>query len=155
MPANIQRRWRERLPQAGFRLGLGSVVAIGLASLIVVAGVISHTHPCCSGGGSKRMRAQLEADVIAAAIEEYSSRHSTVQPLAPVTVGALVAAGPNGEPPPLDPDRLTNGRLLDPWGHEYELRKTGRRSFEVISYGADGMPGGDRDDADVSAGGRL
>ena len=41
---------------------------------------------------------------------------------------------------------------LDPWGRPYVYRAPGsaNRDFEVISYGRDGHPGGDNEDADLS-----
>jgi len=42
---------------------------------------------------------------------------------------------------------------LDPWGNPYVYRYPGTRSdYEVISYGKDGRPGGEKDDADVGLG---
>ena len=40
----------------------------------------------------------------------------------------------------------------DPWGNEYVYRgpDSGRGDYEIMSYGADGSPGGDGDAADVS-----
>ena len=42
---------------------------------------------------------------------------------------------------------------LDPWGNPYIYLSPGRNkeSFEIISYGADGEPGGSGADADVSS----
>jgi general secretion pathway protein G len=37
---------------------------------------------------------------------------------------------------------------LDPWGNEYVYSAEGR-SFELMSLGADGAPGGEGDDADI------
>jgi general secretion pathway protein G len=41
--------------------------------------------------------------------------------------------------------------LIDPWGHEYVLRVPGEdgRDWDIISYGADGQPGGDGENADI------
>lgn len=40
---------------------------------------------------------------------------------------------------------------LDPWGQPYSYRITsGGVDFELLSYGKDGRPGGDADNADVS-----
>jgi len=42
---------------------------------------------------------------------------------------------------------------LDPWGNPYVYRYPGTRSdYDVISYGKDGRPGGEKDDADVGLG---
>jgi len=40
----------------------------------------------------------------------------------------------------------------DPWGHEYVYRgpDKGGGDYEILSYGADGRPGGDGDNADLS-----
>jgi len=39
----------------------------------------------------------------------------------------------------------------DPWGNPYQYRSPGRQgAFEVSSYGKDGRPGGDGDNADLS-----
>ena len=41
--------------------------------------------------------------------------------------------------------------LTDPWGNPYEYKVEGSRKFVIISYGADGMPGGEGEDADISS----
>ncbi|RMG72188.1 MAG: type II secretion system protein GspG [Nitrospirae bacterium] len=42
---------------------------------------------------------------------------------------------------------------LDPWGHRYIYRSPGDegRDYEIISYGADGKPGGTGFDADIKS----
>jgi hypothetical protein len=40
------------------------------------------------------------------------------------------------------------GGVLDPWGHAVEYRRTAG-GYQAISYGADGIPGGNGDDADI------
>ena len=40
---------------------------------------------------------------------------------------------------------------LDPWGNPYAYTSEGGKSFKVVSYGADGVPGGSDDDADISS----
>ncbi len=41
--------------------------------------------------------------------------------------------------------------LKDPWGREFILVIPGQRNvdFDIVSYGADGKPGGTGEDADV------
>lgn len=41
----------------------------------------------------------------------------------------------------------------DPWGNDYVYRCPGEddRPFEVVSYGADGEPGGEGENADISS----
>jgi general secretion pathway protein G len=39
---------------------------------------------------------------------------------------------------------------LDPWGHPYEYRYPGEHGdYDILSYGADGQPGGEDENADV------
>lgn len=38
---------------------------------------------------------------------------------------------------------------MDPWGNPYEYSSDGR-DFDLMSYGADGSPGGEDNDADIS-----
>ena len=42
--------------------------------------------------------------------------------------------------------------IKDPWHHDYDYRYPGRvhpDSFDLISYGADGQPGGEGENADI------
>ena len=44
------------------------------------------------------------------------------------------------------------GIPLDPWGNEYVYEfNTGENTYEIISYGEDGKPGGEGDAADISS----
>jgi general secretion pathway protein G len=39
---------------------------------------------------------------------------------------------------------------MDPWGHPYEYRYPGEHGdYDIISYGADGSPGGDEENMDI------
>lgn len=40
---------------------------------------------------------------------------------------------------------------LDPWGNPYLFERVGSRRFIVRSYGADGSPGGEGEDADIDS----
>ena len=39
---------------------------------------------------------------------------------------------------------------LDPWGNPYLYKLEGSRDYSIVSYGADGVPGGSGLDADIS-----
>lgn len=43
---------------------------------------------------------------------------------------------------------LRRGVPVDPWGNEYAYQSNGR-DFTLVSYGADGVSGGEEDDADI------
>jgi general secretion pathway protein G len=47
---------------------------------------------------------------------------------------------------------LLDGEPKDPWGNLYQYNAPGAKGpFEVMSYGADGRPGGDGANADISS----
>lgn len=47
----------------------------------------------------------------------------------------------------LDTDQIPT----DPWGHPYVYSSDSARSFKVVSYGADGQPGGSSYEADITS----
>ncbi len=47
----------------------------------------------------------------------------------------------------LDPPKVP----LDPWGNPYVYTKEGNSSFKIVSYGADGAPGGSGVNADITS----
>lgn len=47
----------------------------------------------------------------------------------------------------LDADRVP----MDPWGYPYVYTLEGRNKFTIVSYGADGSPGGSDLDTDISS----
>lgn len=49
--------------------------------------------------------------------------------------------------PFLDPPKVP----LDPWGNPYVYTKEGNSSFKIVSYGADGSPGGSGANADITS----
>jgi hypothetical protein len=49
-----------------------------------------------------------------------------------------------------DQTYLKNGVLNDPWGLPYIYKSLGhRRDYDLISYGADGYPGGEGENKDI------
>jgi general secretion pathway protein G len=101
---------------------------------------------------TKRARAQMECDTIKEAINLYrlSSKSGKLPEVSEFPACITEPSDQNGGQPYLDPDKLTDGKLLDPWDNEYVYVKD-RNSFEVISYGEDGVQGGEGDAADISS----
>lgn len=66
-----------------------------------------------------------------------------------------LAALSDGHATPTAPHYLSRDQLLDPWGNPYLFVTPGPNGlpYEVLSYGADGQPGGERgtENADVSS----
>jgi general secretion pathway protein G len=92
--------------------------------------------------GAKQDQARTEANAIAAQVKIYlTDRHST-QVSTDFELDALV------------PEYLeSTDDLLDPWGNRYIIREgTNGRDFDIVSYGADGIPGGEGENGDITHG---
>ncbi|MAG32284.1 MAG: hypothetical protein CL908_15485 [Deltaproteobacteria bacterium] len=66
----------------------------------------------------------------------------------------LFEGSENHPDPYVDTEWLCNGEVNDRWGNAFVYRrfKTGERDdFEIVSWGADGVPGGEGRDADTSS----
>ncbi|MEW6747318.1 MAG: type II secretion system major pseudopilin GspG [Planctomycetota bacterium] len=59
----------------------------------------------------------------------------------------------DGYSSPMDPFYLSADKLLDPWKRPYWYVAPGPNElpYEIVSYGADGAPGGEGEDADLSS----
>jgi general secretion pathway protein G len=95
-------------------------------------------------GKAKSKAAAAEASAIAEALELY-----------------LLDNGMNKVPDGFDINQLMEGPdpyfkkaddLIDPWDNPYVVRVPGEVNidFDIISYGADGTPGGEGEDADIT-----
>lgn len=101
-------------------------------------------------GSAKRELARSGIGVVVNAIETYAletGRLPTLEEgLAALTATAPSQEGGRGEPF-LKPDKLT-----DPWGNAFIYITPGPASaYQVVSYGADGVPGGSGRDADITS----
>jgi general secretion pathway protein G len=47
------------------------------------------------------------------------------------------------------PDPYFDGQAIDPWGNPIQYKRLDKRKFDIISYGADGRPGGVGPNADI------
>lgn len=75
----------------------------------------------------------------------------------PSTAQGLEALVARPVTPPAPPNWASGGYLaqvpVDPWGNPYVYRSPGEGApYELISLGADGQPGGEGVDADLSHG---
>ena len=106
-------------------------------------------------GKARVAKARTEVALFKTALQMYVN-DNRVLPTARQGLQALV------EKPTLPPVPETyprNGYLdratlpLDPWGNDYVYLVPGSRGedFEVLTYGRDGQPGGDGEDADISS----
>jgi general secretion pathway protein G len=91
---------------------------------------------------SKQKVAQAEVASIAQQLGIYLADNGMSRPPEDLELSVLTS----GPDPQLDPDDL-----IDPWGRPYILVVPGEHNstFDIISYGGNGEPGGEGEDADV------
>lgn len=82
------------------------------------------------------------ANIIQPAIEDYKRHHGGK---VPDSLQELTQPNKQnlGEP------YLTEDQILDAWQEQFVYTKISGRKFELYSYGADGMDGGEADEADI------
>ena len=114
---------------------LAVVVILSLLAVTLVVGLAGRL------GAAKKGIATTQITRITQAIETFQ----TVQGSLPQNIEELNQVGSAWHVEP--------AQLRDPWGNTFELITPGpdNRPFEVISYGGDGQPGGDGDNADISS----
>jgi general secretion pathway protein G len=125
--------------RAGFTLAelMVVIVIIGLLATVVVPNLISKL------GKASREKAKADITVIAGAVTAYAIENGG---RFPDNLDVLVTPDQNGHSF-LDTEVVPK----DPWGNEYvfEPALSGTAKFRVISYGKDGVPGGEGDDEDI------
>lgn len=133
---------RKSRRQGGFTLVelLLVLVILALIGGLVLPGLIGKAE------GAKIKAASSQIDRISMAVESfYLDTGST-----PTSLDQLVdepgdADGWNGP-------YIKRSTLNDPWGREYSYRYPGEHGdFDIVSLGADGQPGGDGNNADITS----
>jgi general secretion pathway protein G len=125
--------------RAGFSLAelMVVIVIIGLLATLVVPNVVRKL------GKANTTKAKADIVSIAKAVEDYVIENNGRYP---DSIEALIQEDEKGE------SYLNKSTVpKDPWGNPYvyEPPTSGSRKFRVLSYGKDGVPGGDGDDADI------
>lgn len=138
----IRNRQEHTALQGGFTLVelLLVLVILALIGGLVLPGIIGRAE------GAKIKAASSQIDRISMGVESYYLDTGSQ----PNSLDALVnepgdADGWNGP-------YVKASILKDPWGRDYEFRSPGDHGdFDIISYGADGQPGGEDNNADITS----
>lgn len=132
--------------QAGFTLieVMVVVVILGILAAVVVPNVMG------APGKARMTAAQNDVKGLESALDYYKLDNfqypSTQQGLE-----ALVTR-PSGEPQPRNykAEGYIKSLKKDPWGNPYQYMNPGKNgAIDIFSYGADGKPGGEGEDADI------
>ncbi|MET0365078.1 MAG: type II secretion system major pseudopilin GspG [Sphingobium sp.] len=120
------------------------IVIIGLLATIVAINVIP------AGNQARVEKAKADIATLEQALEQYRLDNMTY-PSGGDGLNALLTA-PGGLP---QPERYRQGGYIkklpaDPWGKPYLYTAPGRKgAFDIYSLGADGVPGGEGENADI------
>lgn len=138
---------RNRRHEAGFSLVELMVVVfiMGLLATLIIVNVAP------VGDRSRVTKAKADISNLENALEQYSLDLYTY----PSTDQGLAAL--SSPPPGIDTTLYRPGGYIrrvqnDPWGNPYQYTFPGVRSggrFDIFSFGADGKPGGEGNDADI------
>lgn len=120
------------------------VVILGILAAIIVPNIMG------TPGTARITAAKADIKLIESALELYKLDNFTY-PSTQQGIAALVTQ-PSGDPPA--PNWKAGGYLKsmpkDPWGHDYQYQQPGAHgAIDVYSFGADGKPGGEGDNADI------
>jgi len=128
-----------------------AMTLVEVLAVVVILGILAATLAVGFSGAfgkGKQELAKTGIGLIVGRLEIYKMEHDAWPDNA---VGLAVLT--DGHAAPADAYYLSPDNLRDPWGRTYLFAAPGPegRPFEVISYGADGQPGGTGEDADVSS----
>jgi general secretion pathway protein G len=132
-------RSRTRRARRGFSL---IEVIIAVTIIAIFAGLVA-PQLLKRLGEAKEDQARTEASAISQQVKIY------------LTEKRETSVGNEFDLSLLVPDYLeSTDDLLDPWGHNYVILLPGSngRDFDIVSYGKDGTPGGEGEDADITNG---
>ena len=127
-----------RAAQAGFTL-------IEIILVVVLIGAIVAFAASRILGGGERAKVNLARSQVQT-IGEFVGQFQQDTGNLPASLQELVQSDAQGWLGPY----VKEGALKDPWNHPYEYATPGDgKPFDLMSYGADGKPGGKSVDADI------
>ncbi len=141
-----------RAPEHTRRINNKGFTLIELMVVIVILSILAvYMAPRLIGRDdqARQLRARVDIEALETALKIYRLDTGTY-PTTQQGLEALIEQ-PEGVTNWRDGGYLDKKRLLnDPWGNEYVYLSPGTHGdFDIISYGADGQPGGEGVNADI------
>lgn len=143
---NLLSRSRRRLRQAGFTLIelMVVLVIIGVLAALIVPNVLDRADD------ARATAAKTDVANLMQALRMYKLDNQRY-PSSEQGLQALVTK-PTSNPLPLNWKSYVEKLPNDPWGRPYQYLNPGiKAEIDVMSFGADGQPGGEGKDADIGS----
>jgi len=145
--SNTNRTSRRSLARRAFTLAeiIVVIIIIGVLATLVVPRLFGRI------GQAKQSAAVANAATLASSMQQFIL--DCAGPPPPGSSLDVLITCPSGIDPTAwkGPYVQNKSALLDPWGKPFMLQIPGKQNFDfdIVSYGADGQPGGDGDNADI------
>ena len=140
MPHHLHSAHRQR---RSIRRAFSLIEVIVAVTIVAIMAAIFVPRLTKFIGSAKDKRAKTEAAALAQQVRLYMTEAGLSR--CPEDFELEVLA--EGDDPYLDNKKA----LIDPWGHAYVIIIPGEfnKDFDLISYGADGQPGGEGDNKEI------
>ncbi len=130
---------------------LRGMTLVEVLAVVVILGLIAGTLLVGFSGAFGKAKHELAKSgigIVVTQLEKYRLEHSAW----PSNEQGLAVLS-DGQAKPTDAYYLSRGQLLDPWERPYLYITPGPEGhpYEVLTYGAEGQPGGEGEDADISS----
>ena len=123
------------------------IIILGILAMWVAPKIMSRPEQ------AKQVKAQLDIQNLETALKLYKLDNGSY-PATEQGLQALVEKPETGSVPGKwkDGGYLEKGRVpKDPWGNEFVYLSPGLKGdFDIISYGSDGVPGGEKENKDIN-----
>jgi general secretion pathway protein G len=124
---------------------------VEILAVVVILGLLAVTLTVGIAGKMGKAKSEIAKTQIGQIVAQVQTYQLDKRALPTAGQGLAILTTPAADPGAayfLEP-----GKLIDPWGHDYLYVIPGPTGypFEILSYGADGQPGGSGDAADVSS----
>jgi general secretion pathway protein G len=128
----------------GGKKGFTLIELMVVVAILGVLGLVVATNIFPAIGKTKQTVARSNIEALKGAVQTYKLANNKI----PETLDQLTEPDPKN----MDEPYLEDADLLfDPWDFPYQYLVESRSKFEIKSLGADGLEGGEGEDADISS----
>ncbi len=122
------------------------IVILGVLATMIAPRLISRI------GDSRHAVAKSKAAALVTQVELFLADHGAKMLGESISIDVLYERPSYVSSGEYEPYVRNEGDLLDPWGNKFGLIYPGNKNkhdFDIVSYGADGKPGGEGENEDV------